>query len=441
MPHTRHELVFPELKVDERVVALRVRVRVAVVHIQRPNSSTLVAQCHNQRVRIALHQSGRAAKAHLAHNHRATPLEHGNLRQRRPHRSRARERLVRVHVVPRLLARQVDVDRVRIRRHNGLDEERRANHELVLHRKCRAIGGELDPQRPHDRLARNRRFVEERVEQRQQLVARNHGLANGKLCGVVKEPRLAAARVEMGVRAEERCVGARLVPAHEQLGLRVLEEAADVRARERQPGQSDGHDHRKRRLEVVPVGRVVARPNGAVPLRPGKERPREHKRAAHVAGPVREALRGGHVLVEAVDVVHVPVFPSAVVDGVLVHRYLGAIEYRRLVHVVPRVQARGRSLVLIERKAARPPLAHGGRREVQPRRRARPTPPFVRRHAAGRLDVEALRFGLAVNLVAAVVTLDVRVDDRDHLAPLVSKRLLHRDGVGELAVVPPCTLR
>jgi hypothetical protein len=41
-------------------------------------------------------------------------------------------------------------------------------------------------------------------------------------------------RTDMGVAAEERLEGGGLVPAHEQLDIRVAEEAAHVRCRRRQ---------------------------------------------------------------------------------------------------------------------------------------------------------------------------------------------------------------
>ena len=73
------------------------------------------------------------------------------------------------------------------------------------------------------------------VDKRQDLVAAHHGGARpGERLGT-EEPRLAALRVDVRVRAEEWLVDRCLVPTLKELDGGVSEEAADVRAGERHP--------------------------------------------------------------------------------------------------------------------------------------------------------------------------------------------------------------
>lgn len=81
---------------------------------------------------------------------------------------------------------------------------------------------------PHDGLSGLVGVVELLVPVGQQGVALAHRLADqGRVLGA-EEPGLSAGGVQVGVRPEERLVRPRLVPAHQQLGARGLEEAADV---------------------------------------------------------------------------------------------------------------------------------------------------------------------------------------------------------------------
>ena len=67
-----------------------------------------------------------------------------------------------------------------------------------------------------------------------------------------------------------------------------------------------------------------------MPLWTSKKRPGEHKRPVPPLRAVAVALGGRHVLVEAVDVVHVAVLPVVEVDGIFVHRDLRPVKNRRL---------------------------------------------------------------------------------------------------------------
>lgn len=75
-----------------------------------------------------------------------------------------------------------------------------------------------------------------------------------------------------------------LVPAGEQLRIRVAEEPAHVRPAERQACQPQGHEHGQRHLEVVPVRRVVAGPNRAHTL---SAWPHKHPQCNGLGSPYR----------------------------------------------------------------------------------------------------------------------------------------------------------
>ena len=178
---------------------------------------------------------------------------------------------------------------------------------------------------------------------------------------VAEEPRLAARRVDVRVRAEEGLEGARLVPARHELRGGVAEEAADVRARKREardachgrrraehtrgccarrqpplpppsPPLTDREQHGRRHGEVLPLGRVVARPDGAPALRAREEGAREdegakvRRRAVGVRA-ARESLGRGALLVVAVEVVPLAVLDARKRLGVAVHGHLGAVDW------------------------------------------------------------------------------------------------------------------
>lgn len=144
-------------------------------------------------------------------------------------------------------------------------------------------------------------LVEEGVPERQVRVAALDGRLDQLIGALVKEPRLATLRVQVGVAAEERLERARLettatvsprrprrrlkkdsetclVPADEELAVGTVEEAADVGAAEGDAGHREREEHGHGDGQVRPLGHVVARPHGAQPLAAGEEGARQHER-------------------------------------------------------------------------------------------------------------------------------------------------------------------
>lgn len=81
---------------------------------------------------------------------------------------------------------------------------------------------------PHDGLPGAVRVVEHLVPVGQERVALTHHFADQSRVFWTEQPRLATGGVQVGVGPEERLVSPRLVPAHQQLGARGLEETADI---------------------------------------------------------------------------------------------------------------------------------------------------------------------------------------------------------------------
>lgn len=81
---------------------------------------------------------------------------------------------------------------------------------------------------PHDGLPSRVRVVELLVPEGQKGIALTDNLTDngGVFCTV--QPGLAARRVHVGVGPEERHVTPSLVPTHQQLGTRSVEETTDV---------------------------------------------------------------------------------------------------------------------------------------------------------------------------------------------------------------------
>lgn len=81
---------------------------------------------------------------------------------------------------------------------------------------------------PHDGLSGAVCGVELLVPVGQEGVALAHCIADQRRVFWAKQPGLAAGCVQVGVGPEERLVGSSLVPTHQQLSARSLEEATDV---------------------------------------------------------------------------------------------------------------------------------------------------------------------------------------------------------------------
>ena len=174
--------------------------------------------------------------------------------------------------------------------------------------------------------------------------------------------------------AEERVVNPGLVPPRHELPVGVAEETSDVGAGEGETGRAQGEHHGQRHPQVVPIRGVVAGPYRPDALRPREEGARQHERPFAVVS-LFDSSRRRRVIVHPERVVHLPVLHVPVVNQVLLHRDLRAVEHGRLVHVVPYVQVFRAALVIFQRKLIRPPRPHRGRRHVQIRAAPGPAPP------------------------------------------------------------------
>lgn len=189
---------------------------------------------------------------------------------------------------------------------------------------------------------------------------------------------------------------------------------------------------------MVPPRHVVAGPHCTVLVGPREERAGEHE-GPDVRGSLQLALDRGHVVVEAVDVVHVAVLDPVVVRVALVevvawHRHLGPIEDAGLVHVVPRVKVRPVVWVVVHREELGPLVPHRRVAEVRVEGGARPTPAVVLLPALG-LGEEVHVLELLEDPVA-LLALDVRVDDRHELALGLLEGVQELVGLVEVSGVP-----
>ena len=264
------------------------------------------------------------------------------------------------------------------------------------------------------------------------MVPATDGVANARGVLPPEGPRFATFRVEVRVAAEEGVIDPELVPPRHQLGVRVAEEAADVRAAPGESRQTQRQRHRHGDAQVVPIRGVIAGPDGTHALRAGEEGAREHERT--LAVPSRHALGGGGVVIHPERVVHLAVLDAPVMHQILAHRHLRSVEHGRLVHVVPDVQVAGGPRVRVEREFSRPPVPHDGRDDVEVRGGSRPAPP-VEIRPVGILDVVPPRLRLAVNRILRIL-LDVRVDDGHHLPAAARHVLDHALRRGKRARVP-----
>jgi len=108
---------------------------------------------------------------------------------------------------------------------------------------------------------------------------------------------------------------------------------------------------------MTPLSLVVASPHGSSALTTGVESSGQHEGTANLA-----LLAFGDGLVccivesHAVDVVNIAVLPVTVMQVVLGHGCLRAVEHRGLVHVVPNEGVVGSALELVVVEQALPPV-------------------------------------------------------------------------------------
>ena len=102
---------------------------------------------------------------------------------------------------------------------------------------------------------------EERVQVWQQAVPVAERRAHLTSDLVAKEVWLATFGLELGVRAEKGMKDCDLVPAHEQRGRRVAEEAADVGAHKRDAREREAEEHGRARCQMRPRRLIVASPD------------------------------------------------------------------------------------------------------------------------------------------------------------------------------------
>uniref|UniRef100_A0A182VLH5 Uncharacterized protein n=1 Tax=Anopheles merus TaxID=30066 RepID=A0A182VLH5_ANOME len=402
----------------------------------------LPVQRHRQRVRIVAHQRGRPADPLLGRDDGAAALEHRHLvavDRDRLHAG-AGVLLLRVPIVPPVALavrphREVHVAAALLLLvEHGRDQQLVAEQVLMVDRERVHVRRIVGEQRPHDRQAAPLVLVERGVPERQQPVALPDRVPYHEPHVLREQPRFAPLRVDVGVRAEERLERARLIPAREQLAVRVAEEAADVRTAEADAGDRQRQAHLDRGLQVAPLGHVVAGPDRRVPLAAGKVRPGQNERTQAPFAPPQQPVERGDQLHVPVQVVHVPVLQPAVVQVVLQHRHLRPVKDGRLVHVVPDAD-RVRLLAEVRQQILVGVVAPGVRvEEVHIAGRAGPAPAFVVA-AILVLHVQALVGALVVEEVAAV-PLDVRIDDDRQVAPEPGQVADHLDRMGELVMVP-----
>mmetsp|Transcript_13197 Transcript_13197/g.21961 ORF Transcript_13197/g.21961 Transcript_13197/m.21961 type:complete len:239 (+) Transcript_13197:344-1060(+) len=235
--------------------------RVLVIQIQQPRRRLLpvrlAARRDHEGDRVVEHELGGATQAHFAGHDAAWAEEDRDLPQGRlDHRggtrsSRRRHRFQRLQVVPhgvQLCATRTTTTssggvlhaggQVHVRGSlaglcDGTHEQRRAHHPLVVHREGVWILGKLHEQRPHHGHTCGVRLVENSVPHGKQRIPQHGCTAENTCVWIAKYPRFPALCVQMCVAAEERSEGTGLVPAREELCVRVPEESAHICAGER----------------------------------------------------------------------------------------------------------------------------------------------------------------------------------------------------------------
>ncbi|CAG9858449.1 unnamed protein product [Phyllotreta striolata] len=144
-------------------------------------------------------------------------------------------------------------------------------------------------QRPNDRIPIPSVLIEQRIQNRQMLVPRFNSRSYDLLDVITKQIRFPSLRVLVSMPSVKRQPNtslkrpttnvntdlhlknpAHLVPPLQQLRFRIVEEPADVGAAEHHAHYVGEHALRVAGTQVRPIGCVVSRPHGRVPLGPSE---------------------------------------------------------------------------------------------------------------------------------------------------------------------------
>mmetsp|Transcript_23218 Transcript_23218/g.53918 ORF Transcript_23218/g.53918 Transcript_23218/m.53918 type:complete len:539 (-) Transcript_23218:709-2325(-) len=334
---------------------------------------------------------------------------------------------------PRSPRGQVDVRGSHPRFRDGLDEEGRAEHPSIVHGVGALIRRKIKPEGPHDRRSESVGAVKLRVEVWHNGVPGANRTSDPAHRLLTKQPGLPARCVDVCMTAEEGRVGSGLVPPHHELRFGIVEEATNISTTELDTSHGKLEQHRRSSSEMLPLCHVVASPDSNVPLRPCIKGPGQDERPAIGTQDV-VASKGSHRHVETILVVNIPVLDIPRMFEILLHSNFGAVEYRWLIHVVPRVQLGGAPDVVFRLEPRRPIVPHLGRKVVKPRATPGPAVPLEVTPISCPYEVSQF-FGLGEDRIS-LVRLEVRVDNRDHLATAGCKVLLHTLGVRKQMPVP-----
>src|SRR6478735_4624313 len=307
------------------------------------------------------------------------------------------------------------------------DEQVAAEEVLVVEVDDVRVVLVVEDERTLYRLAGLGRPHERGVDVGHQPVAQPHRLTSEVVDLGAERPRVLVDVVDLGVVAAEGSQRTHLHPAHEELGVRVALEAADVGADEGLTREAEAARHRHADPQVVPARLVVAHPVRRIALDARGPGPGQDEGPG--LGTSRpEALDRAHRHEQRVLVVVALMLGAALVEE---HRLRGDLTGRGLVHVVPDARQTRLDVLGVERA---PPRTRLGRREVREGGVARPHLTDVGVAALGPAE-DVLREAVVVDRVARVV-LDARVDDRDGPEALVRQALEHGRRIWEARRVP-----
>jgi hypothetical protein len=126
------------------------------------------------------------------------------------------------------------------------DEEVAPEQKRVVDRAEPRIGRIGEEERARDGKTARARFTEQGVEMGQEAHAPLERCAHVRLRARSERPGLLATGALLAVATAEREVRAELEPAHEELLGRIAEEATEIGAAERLPGETQVQHHRDR---------------------------------------------------------------------------------------------------------------------------------------------------------------------------------------------------
>uniref|UniRef100_A0A7C9EAT4 Uncharacterized protein n=1 Tax=Opuntia streptacantha TaxID=393608 RepID=A0A7C9EAT4_OPUST len=175
------------------------------------------------------------------------------------------------HIIPGLPPRKIYRCMLSSLGIHPLHQNTVSNHESLIIVECSFVPREFHPKRTHHWDTSCICLPKQCVEIWEQHISVVNCIPHERCVALSKQPRFPSFCVMMSMPTEERVVGTQLIPAHQQLRLRVTKKSTNISTRKTNPSESHRQYHGNRYPKVLPFCCIISCPHSPISLTPSKE--------------------------------------------------------------------------------------------------------------------------------------------------------------------------